>query len=118
MKLKIIKTKREYENCLMWVDKMFDKKIKINSAEGEKLQIVLLLIQKYEDKKFPIPIPDPIEAIKMKMKEKGLKNQDLVGRIGSKGYVSSLLSKRKPLTLELAKMFHNELGIPSDILLS
>ena len=118
MKLKIIKTKKEYEDCLNWVDKMFDKKTKINSPEGEKLQIALLLVKQYEDKNYPIPMPDPIEAIKMKMMEKGLKNKDLVGKVGSKGYVSALLNKRKPMTLELAKMFHNELGIPSDILLA
>jgi HTH-type transcriptional regulator/antitoxin HigA len=118
MKLKIIKTKKEYEEYLNWVDKMFDKKTKINTPEGEKLQIALLIIKQYEDKNYPIPIPDPIEAIKMKMIEKGLKNKDLVGKVGSKGYVSALLNKRKPMTLELAKLFHNELGIPSDILLS
>lgn len=118
MKLKIIKTKKEYENCLNWADKMFDKKTKINTPEGEKLQIALLLIKQYEDKNYPIPTPDPIEAIKMKMMEKGLKNKDLVGKVGSKGYVSALLNKRKPMTLELAKMFHIELGIPSDILLA
>ena len=118
MKLKIIKTKKDYEECLNWVDKMFDKKIKISTPEGEKLQIALLLIKQYEDKNYPIPIPDPIEAIKMKMIEKGLKNKDLVGKVGSKGYVSALLNKRKPMTLELAKIFHNELGIPSDILLA
>ena len=118
MKLKIIKTKKDYEDCLKWVDKMFDKKTKINTHEGEKLQIILLLIKQYEDKNYSIPIPDPIEAIKMKMMEKGLKNKDLVGKVGSKGYVSALLNKRKPMTLELAKLFHNELGIPSDILLA
>ena len=118
MKLKIIKTKKEYETYLDWVDEMLDKKTKINTPEGETLQIILLLIKQYEDQHFPIPIPDPIEAIKLKMQEKGLKNKDLVGKVGSKGYVSALLNKRKPLTLELAKLFHNELGIPSDVLLS
>jgi HTH-type transcriptional regulator / antitoxin HigA len=52
------------------------------------------------------------------MEELGLKNQDFVGKIGSKGYVSSILNKRKPLTLEMAKIFHKELKIPADILLS
>ena len=52
------------------------------------------------------------------MQEKGIKNKDLVGKVGTKGYVSALLNKKKPLTLELAKLFHNELGIPADILLS
>jgi HTH-type transcriptional regulator/antitoxin HigA len=57
-------------------------------------------------------LPDPIDAIKVKMNELGLKNKDLVGKVGSKGYVSSLLNKKKPLTLELAKLFHQELKIP------
>jgi len=118
MKLKIIKTKKDYDDSLNWVDKMFDKKAKLNTPEGEKLQIALLLIKQYEDEQYPIPIPDPIEAIKIKMIEKGLKNKDLVGKVGSKGYISALLNKKKPLTLDLAKIFHNELGISSDILLS
>jgi HTH-type transcriptional regulator/antitoxin HigA len=118
MKLKPIKSKKEYEAFLNWVDEMFDAKVKPASPEGETLSVALLLIKQYEDEHFPIPFPDPIEAIKAKMKEKGLKNQDLVGRVGSKGYVSALLNRRKPLTLELAKLFHKELGIPAEILLS
>ncbi len=117
MTLKIINTKKEYESYLEWVDKMFDKKVKPGTAEGDKLQVALLLIKQYEDEHYPIPSPDPIDAIKMKMKERGLKNKDLVDKIGTKGYVSALLHKRKPLTLELAKIFHNELGIPAEILL-
>ena len=118
MELKIIKTKKQYEDYLLWIDEMFDKKVKPNTEEGEKLQIVLLLIKQYEDVKYPIPFPDPIDAIKMKMEENGLKNKDFVGKVGSQGYVSALLNKRKPLTLELAKLFHHELNIPAEILLS
>jgi HTH-type transcriptional regulator / antitoxin HigA len=118
MKLKPIKTKKEYEAYLDWVDKLFDKKIKPNSPEGEELQVALLLIKQYEDERYPIPTPDPIEAIKLKMAEKGLKNKDLVGLIGSKGYISSLLSGKKALTLEIAKVFHQKLGVPAEILLS
>ncbi|CAN5220078.1 helix-turn-helix domain-containing protein [soil metagenome] len=118
MKLKPIKTKKEYEAYLDWVDGLFDKKLKPDSPEGEQLQIALLLIKQYEDKYYPIPVPDPIEAIKLKMEEKGLKNKDLIGLIGSKGYVSSLLSGKKPLTLEIAKIFHQQLGVPAEILLS
>ncbi len=118
MELKIIKSKKQYEECLDWVDEMFDKKIKANTPQGDKLQVALLLIKQYEDINYPIPLPDPIDAIKVKMDELGLKNKDLVGRVGSKGYVSSLLNKRKPLTLELAKLFHQEFNIPAEILLS
>ena len=118
MILKIIKSEFEYQQYLDWVDEMFNKKVLPETPEGEKLQVVLLLIKQYEDQHYPVPKPDPIDAIRSKMIDLGLKNKDLVGKIGSKGYVSAILNKRKPLTLELAKLFHNELGIPADILLS
>lgn len=118
MELKIIKTKKQYKQWLEWVDVQFENKVKANTPQGEKLQVALLLIKQYEDAHFPIPLPDPIDAIKVKMNELGLKNKDLVGKMGSKGYVSSLLNKKKPLTLELAKLFHQELNIPAEVLLS
>jgi len=118
MTLKIIKSEIEYQQYLDWVDEMFDYNVSPDSPDGEKLQVVLLLIRQYEDQHYPVPKPDPIVAIRTKMNEMGLKNKDLVGKIGSKGYVSAILNKRKPLTLELARLFHNELGIPADILLS
>jgi HTH-type transcriptional regulator / antitoxin HigA len=120
MKLKPIKSKKDYEAYLHWVDSLFDKKVKPNSPEGETLHIALLLIKEYEDKHYPVPVPvpDPIETIKLKMQERGLKNKDLVGKVGTKGYVSAILNKKKPLTLELAKIFHRELGISADVLLS
>jgi HTH-type transcriptional regulator / antitoxin HigA len=118
MTLKVIKTKREYQTYLNWVDEQFDRKPAQASPEGEKLQVALLLIKQYEDIHFPIPYPHPIDAIRAKMAERGLKNKDLVGKIGSKGYVSALLNKKKPLSLELAKIFHRELGIPAEVLLS
>ncbi len=118
MELKIIKTKKQYQQYLAWVDKAFDKKVKPNTPEGEKIQVALLLIKQYEDVHYPIPIPDPIAAIKLKMEERGLKNKDLVGIVGSKGYVSALLNKRKPLTLELARLFHKKFQIPAEVLLS
>ncbi len=118
MELKIIKTKKQYEQCLDWVDVQFENKVKSTTPQGEKLQVALLLIKQYEDANYPIQLPDPIDAIKVKMNELGLKNKDLVGKMGSKGYVSSLLNKKKPLTLELAKLFHQELNIPAEVLLS
>ena len=118
MELRIIKTKKQYEQYLFWVDAQFENKLKANTPQGEKLQVALLLIKQYEVANYPIPLPDPIDAIKVKMNELGLKNKDLVGKMGSKGYVSSLLNKKKPLTLELAKLFHQELNIPAEVLLS
>src|SRR5436309_3373193 len=118
MKLKPIKTKKEYEAFLEWVDNLLDKKVKYNSPEGEDLQVALLLIKQYEDEHYVIPNPDPIAVIKLKMAEKGLKNKDLVGLVGSKGYISSLLNGKKALTLEIAKIFHQKLGVTAEILLS
>ena len=118
MELKIIKTEKQYQAYLDWIDKKFDSHVKANSPDGEKVQVALLLIKKYEDAKYPVPLPNPIDAIKLKMQEMGLKNKDWVGKAGSKGYVSALLNKRKPLTLELAKLFHRELRIPAEVLLS
>ena len=118
MTLKPIKTKKDYEAYLEWVDELFEKKVKPSTPEGETLQVALLLIKQYEDQHYKIPYPDPIEAIKAKMEEKGLHNKDLVGKIGSKGYVSAVLNRRKPLTLEMARIFHQELGVPADVLLS
>lgn len=118
MELRLIKTEAQYEAYLEWVDKQFDRKVKPDSPTGEKVQVALLLIKQYEDEHHPVPMPDPIEAIKTKMKERGMKNKDLVGKVGSKGYVSALLNRRKPLTLELAKLFHRELSIPAEVLLS
>ena len=118
MELKIIKTKKQYQEYLHWIDQKFDSKIKVNTAEGEKVQVALLLIKQYEDANYPVPLPNPIDAIKLKMQDLGLKNKDWVGKVGSKGYVSALLNKRKPLTLELARIFHQEFNIPADVLLS
>jgi len=118
MNLKIITSKKEYQLYLDWVDDMFNKKVSPDSPDGERLQIVLLLIKQYEDQHYPVPKPDPIDAIRGKMDDLGLKNKYFVGKVGSKGYVSAILNKRKPMTLEIARLFHNELGIPGDILLS
>ena len=118
MELAVIKTEEDYNSLLEWIDEQFDKKVSPESPEGKKLEVALVLVKNYEDQHYPIPYPDPIEAIKLKMEELGLKNQDLVGKIGSKGYVSSILNRRKPLTLEMAKIFHKELKIPAEVLLS
>ena len=118
MDLQIIKTEKQYEDLLEWVDKQFDLGVEPESKAGEKLQIALLLIQQFEDLNYAIPTPDPIEIVKLKMEEKGLLNKDLTDWIGSKSYVSALLSGKKPLTLRIAKVLHQKLGIPAEVLLA
>ena len=116
--LKPIKTENEYESLLDWVDTQFDLGILPNTQDGDNLEMALLLIKDYEDKNYRIPFPDPIEAIKNKMKDEGLKHKDFIGAIGSKAYISAILNHKKPLTLKIAKMFHQRLGIPAEVLLS
>ncbi len=118
MHLQIIKTENEYRDLLNWVDGQFDLNLAPDSKEGQLLQIALLLIKQYEDLHYTIPFPDAIEVVKLKMSENGLINKDLVNWIGSKGYVSALLSGKKPLTLRIAKVLHHKLGIPAEVLLA
>lgn len=118
MDIKPINTKKQYGQWLQWVDEQLDKNPKPNSTAGEKLQVVLVLLKNYEDEHYAIPKPDPIDVLKLKMLEKGIKNKDLVGKLGTKGHVSAILSRRKALTLQAAKLLYKELGIPAEILLS
>ena len=96
MNLQIIKSEEDYEILLEWVDSQFDLNLHPESDSGQQLQIALLLIKQYEDEHYAIPAPDPIEIVKLKMEEQGIKNKDLATWIGSKGYVSALRSIKKP----------------------
>lgn len=118
MKLRPIKTEPQYEELLQWLDEQFDQRVPPDSPAGEQVQMALLLVKAYEDAQYAIPVPDPIAAIHLKMAEQGLKPKDLVGRIGSKSYVSAVLNRRKPLTLAMARFFHQQLHIPASVLLA
>jgi len=118
MNLHILKKDEEYQELLHWVDAQFDMNVSLDSKAGEDSQVALLLIKQYEDAHFPIPKPDPLLVVKQKMQDEDLKNKDLTEWIGSKSYVSSLLSGKKPLTLKIAKVLHQKLGIPAEVFLA
>jgi HTH-type transcriptional regulator/antitoxin HigA len=115
-KWKILKAELEYKAALKRTIELFHADE--NTPEGEELDLLLLLVKDYEDRHYHIPDPDPIEAIKLKLEEKGLKQKDLVHIIGSKGYVSQVLSGKKELTLKMVKGLHQYLGISTDVLLA
>ncbi len=117
MNIKVIKNKRQYKQYLKKVDELLNKKVRKNTPLADQLELLLLLIRHYENEHYVIEHPDTVDIIKLKMMEKGVRNKDLVGKIGSKGYISSILNKRKPLTLEIAKIFRKELGISAEMLL-
>ena len=94
----ILKSSKDYEMALDRLDKLFDALP--GSPEDKEADLLVLLIEKYEDEHFPIPDPDPVEAIKFIMEQNSLKQQDLVGIIGDKTTVSKVLKKKRKLILK------------------
>jgi HTH-type transcriptional regulator / antitoxin HigA len=86
------------------------------SKEGDELELLSLLIDNYEKEKFPIDLPDPIEAIKFRMEQLGYKQKDLAEAIGLKSRVSEILNRKRKLTLDMIRKLHEVLGIPTDVL--
>ena len=81
-----------------------------------ELEILAILIEKYEDEHYPIEAPDPIAAIKFRMEQLGYKQKDLETIIGYKGRVTEILSKKRKLTLEMIRKLHEKLNIPLELL--
>lgn len=114
MEIKPIKTEKDYEKSLKRLEQIFDASP--NSNEGDEAEILSLLIDNYENKHYPIESPDPIEAIKIRMKEMNLKQKDLVGVIGGKSRVSEILNKKKKLTVEMIRELERILHISASVL--
>lgn len=108
--IKIIETEQEYEKALTRLESIFDAKT--NSAEKKEAELLVFLVEKYEDKHYPIESPDPIEAIKFRMEQMGYKQKDLAKIVGYKSRVSEILNRKRKLTLDMVRTFHRELKIP------
>jgi len=115
MNPKVIRTEDDYEKALARIDALMDAKA--STDQGEELDLWVTLVQLYEDKVHPIPLPDPIEAIKFRMDQSGLKQKDLVPYMGSASRVSEVLSGKRPLNLTMIRRLHRGLGIPASSLL-
>ena len=115
MKLKVIKTQKEYNEALERLEKVFDAKPR--TPKGDELEILALLIDQYEKEHFPIGVPDPIEAVKFRMEQLGMKQKDLADTIGFKSRVSEVLNKKRKLTLEMIRKLNEQLNIPTNILI-
>ncbi len=114
MEWKVIKTEKEYQKALKRLEVIFDAKR--NSKLGDELELLSLLIDNYEKDKFPIDLPDPIEAIKFRMEQLGYKQKDLAEVMGLKSRVSEILNRKRKLTLEMIRKLNEVLGIPTEIL--
>jgi len=115
MAYKVIKTDEDYQRVLSRIDELMDAEP--NTPEGDELELLVTLVELYEDKKYPIDMPDAIEAIKFRMEQLGLNQQALVPYIGSKSKVSEVLNKKRSLSLSMMQALHKGLGIPAEILL-
>ncbi|MBT8259039.1 MAG: transcriptional regulator [Flavobacteriaceae bacterium] len=115
MGIKPIKTEQDYQEALERLEVIFDAKP--GSEEGDELEILSILIDKYENDNFPIDLPDPIEAIKFRMEQLNMRQKDLVEIVGFKSRVSEILNKRRKLTLEMIRSLNRSLKIPTEVLI-
>ena len=115
MKLKPIKNDRELTRALKRIDELWGAKP--GTPKGDELDVLMLLVEKYEDENYAIPASDPIEAIKFLMEQNSLSRKDLEPYIGASGRVSEVLSRKRNLTLVMIKKLHKGLNIPYDCLI-
>ncbi len=115
MKLKPIRNDRELDRALERIDELWGAKP--GTPRGDELDVLMMLVEKYEDEHFPIPPSDPIEAISLLMEQNGLSRKDLEPYIGASGRVSEVLNRKRSLTLPMIKRLHRGLKIPYESLI-
>jgi len=115
MMIKPIKTKKDYQKAMSRLEEIFDAKP--GTPEGDELEVLGLLLDRYEQQHNPIDYPDPIEAIKFRMEQMGYTQTDLAKIVGLKSRASEILNKKRKLTLEMVRQLHEALKIPADVLI-
>jgi HTH-type transcriptional regulator/antitoxin HigA len=115
MELKPIKTEQDYRAALKRLEEIFDSKL--GTPESDELEILGLMVEDYENKHYPIEAPDPIEAIKIRMEEMGLKQVDLISEIGGKSRVSEILNRKRRLTVEMIRKLAIRLNLSANLLI-
>jgi len=114
MEIRPIHTKKEYLAALSKIEKLWNAPSK--SLEGDRLEVLTLLVEQYEKVHYPIQAPDPIQFIEQVMENRGLTRKDLEPMIGPRGRVSDILNRSRPLTLEMIRKLVNQLHLPAEIL--
>jgi HTH-type transcriptional regulator / antitoxin HigA len=112
-----INSEVDYKTALKEIEELIERDVHRGTADGDRLNLLTLLVQDYEEKRIEIEAPDPIEAIKFRMEQMNLTPRDLVPLIGSRSKVSEVLSRKRPLTLSMARALHKGLRIPAKALL-
>jgi HTH-type transcriptional regulator/antitoxin HigA len=115
MNIRPIKTDADYRDALKKIEALM--MAKQNTPEGEKLDVLVTLVEAYERKHYPLDLPDPVEAIKFEMEQKGLTVKDLEPLIGKSNRVYEVLNYKRSLTLKMIWKLNQELGIPAESLI-
>jgi HTH-type transcriptional regulator/antitoxin HigA len=115
MEVKPIKNESDYDAALAEIADLMDARA--NTPEGDRLDVLVTLVEAYEEKHWRVNPPDPIEAIKLRMQQRGLSRSDLEQVLGSKSRVSEVLNRKRPLTIEMIRRLHAKLGIPAESLI-
>ena len=115
MTIQLIKTEQAYEQALERLDQLFDAPV--GTPEGEEAELLVLLISEYEKEHYSIPMPDPIEAIKIRMDDLQYQQKDLIPYIGVKSVVSEVLNRKRRLTVEMIRQLSEALTLPVDVLI-
>lgn len=114
MKISPIRTEKDYQKALKRLEEIFDSKK--GTQEGDELEIIAILIEHYENENIPVEMPDPIEAIKFRMEQMGLKQKDLAKIIQFNSRASEVLSKKRKLNLSMIRKLNIALNIPTEVL--
>jgi HTH-type transcriptional regulator/antitoxin HigA len=121
MKVKVIKTESEYESVCKRIYELMhasEKPIVPGTSEADEMELLSLLVEKYERDHYPIEAPDPIEAIKFRMEQMNLKQKDIAPLFGGKTRVSEVLGKKRPLSVRMIILLNRYLGIPLESLIT
>ena len=115
MNIKPIKIKKDYEQALARLEVIFNAKK--GTPKGDELELLGMLVDNYENEKFPIGFPDPVEAIKFRMEQLGYTQTDLANVVGLKSRASEILNRKRKLSLEMIRQIHDSLNIPTEVLI-
>lgn len=115
MNIRPIRTKADHKAALKTIESLMDAKA--NTAEGDRLDVLVTLVEAYERAHFPMDLPDAVDAIKFRMEQSGLTPADLEPVIGRMNRVYEVLSRKRPLTLRMIEGLHAKFGIPAESLL-
>jgi HTH-type transcriptional regulator/antitoxin HigA len=113
--IKPIRTKKDYEAALAEVERLW--KAKLGTPDGDRLDVLVTLIEAYESAHYPMDPPDPVEAIKFRMEQQGLSRKDLESLIGTRTRVAEVLNRRRNLSIAMIRRLNKELGISAEVLI-